>query len=97
MSQRLTSLLVFSFFGLTPQYRVNLFSQVHDLVFHGGGGFQYTEVYNMPIWLRLFHTNKISEYNQEQNDKAEQAQKGSSPDSNKIQGPNVSPSDTYNF
>ena len=97
MSQRLTSLLVFSFFGLTPQYRVNLFSQVHDLVFHGGGGFQYTEVYNMPIWLRLFHTNKISEYNQEQNDKAEQAQKGSTPNNSQVQGPNVSPKNTYNF
>ena len=97
MSQQLTSLLVFGFFGLTPQYRVNLFSQVHDLVFHGGGGFQYTEVYNMPIWLRKFHSNKISEYNQEQNDEIEKAQKGSSPDKNQIHGPNVSPSNTYNF
>ena len=97
MSQRLTSLLVFSFFGLTPQYRVNLFSQVHDLVFHGGGGFQYTEVYNMPIWLRTFHINKISEYNQEQNDKAEQAQKGSTPNKSQVQGPNISPGNTYNF
>ena len=97
MSQQLTSLLVFGFFGLTPQYRVNLFSQVHDLVFHGGGGFQYTEVYNMPIWLRKFHTNKISEYNQEQIDEIEKAQKRSSPDKNQIHGPNVSPSNTYNF
>ena len=97
MSQRLTSLLVFSFFGLTPQYRVNLFSQVHDLVFHGGGGFQYTEVYNMPIWLRLFHINKISEHNQEQNEKMEKAKKGSTPNKSQVHGPNVSPSDTYNF
>ena len=70
---------------------------MHDLVFHGGGGFQYTEVYNMPIWLRLFHTNKISEYNQEQNDKAEQAQKGSTPNKSQVHGPNVSPGNTYNF
>jgi len=97
MSQRLTSLLVFSFFGLTPQYRINLFNQVHDLVFHGGGGFQYTEVYNMPIWLRTFNINKISEYNQEQNDKMEKAKKGSSPNTSQVQRPNVSPGNTYNF
>ena len=41
---------------------------MHDLVFHGGGGFQYYDVYNMPIWLRRFHANKISEFNKEQND-----------------------------
>ena len=51
----------------------------------------------MPIWLRKFHINKISEYNQEQNDKIEQAQKGSSPNSNKVQGPNIDKSNTYNF
>jgi hypothetical protein len=70
---------------------------VHDLVFHGGGGFQYTDVYNMPIWLRTFHINKISEYNQEQNDKMEKAKKGSTPNKNQVHGPNISPSDTYNF
>tara|TARA_R110000822_G_scaffold264115_1_gene388312 strand:+ start:1566 stop:1778 length:213 start_codon:yes stop_codon:yes gene_type:complete len=70
---------------------------VHDLVYHGGGGFIYSEIYNMPIWLRKFHINKISEYNQEQNDKIEQAQKGSSPNSNKVQGPNIDKSNTYNF
>ncbi len=90
-------LLVLSFFGLTPQYRVNLFSQVHDLVFHGGGGFQYSEVYNMPIWLRKFHSNKISEFNQEQNEKIEKAKKGSSPDKNKVHRPNINPRSTPNF
>ena len=70
---------------------------MHDLVYHGGGGFIHSEIYNMPIWLRKFHINKISEYNQEQNDKIEQAQKGSSPNSNKVQGPNIDKSNTYNF
>ena len=97
MSQRLTSLLVFSFFGLTPQYRNTLFTQIHDLVYHGGGGFIHSEVYNMPIWLRKFHINKISEYNQKQNEEMEQAKKGSTPNKNQVHGPNVSPENTYNF
>ena len=88
--------MVLSFFGLTPQYRRRIFDQVHDLVFHGGGGFQYYDVYNMPIWLRRFHTQKISEYNKKQNEEIEKSKKGQNMDK-KIQGPNINPSSTYNF
>ena len=63
-----------TFFGLTPQYRNNLFTQIHDLVFHGGGGFQHLEVYNMPIWLRKFHIQKINEHNKKQREELEKAQ-----------------------
>ena len=51
----------------------------------------------MPIWLRTFHINKISEFNKEQNEKMEQAKKGSTPNKNQVHGPNVSPENTYNF
>ena len=66
-------------------------------MFHGGGGFKHSDVYNMPIWLRRFHIQKISEYNKEENERMEKAKKGQAPDSNKIYGPNVKPSQTYNF
>ncbi len=90
--------MVLSFFGLTPQYRKLLFSQVHDLVYHGGGGFIHSEVYNMPTWLRRFHIQKINEYVKETNEKTEQANKKSNPNLNKsIQRPNINPSSTYNF
>jgi len=94
----LISLLVLTFFGLTLQYRKLIFDQVHDLVFHGGGGFQYYDVYNMPIWLRRFHIQKISEFNKEENEKMEKAQKGQS-NENSTMGPNINPnpSSTYNF
>ena len=88
--------MVLTFFGLTPQYRKLLFDQIHFLVFHGGGGFQHSEVYNMPIWLRRFHIQSISEYNKDQNEKVEKAKKGNQ--SSKIPlGPNINPSSTYNF
>ena len=35
---------------------------MHDLVYHGGGGFIHSEVYNMPTWLRRFHIQKINEH-----------------------------------
>jgi hypothetical protein len=86
-----------AFFGLTPQYRRRIFDQVHDLVFHGGGGFQYYDVYNMPIWLRTFHSQKISDFNKKQNDENEKAQKRASSNSNQVQRPNINPSSVYNF
>ena len=70
---------------------------MHDLVFHGGGGFQYYDVYNMPIWLRRFHINKISEFNKAENEKIQKAKKGQNPNKNQITGPNINPSSIYNF
>jgi isopentenyl phosphate kinase len=66
-------------------------------VFHGGGGFKHSEVYNMPIWMRRFHISKINEHNKKQNEEIEKAQKGTSPASNRPTGPNINPSSTYNF
>ena len=42
----------FSFFGLTPEYRLLIFKTIHEIVFNGRGGYDYETVYNMPIWLR---------------------------------------------
>ena len=87
-----------TFFGLTLKYRANLFTQIHDLVFHGGGGFKHSEVYNMPIWMRRYHIQKINEYNKKQNEETEKSKKGnSSSPSNRPVGPNINPSSTYNF
>ena len=59
-----------TFFGLTRQYRVQLFKQIHEIVFHGKGGFDYDTVYNMPLWLRSFTYEEISEFYKEQNKSA---------------------------
>jgi hypothetical protein len=40
-------------------------AEIHDLVYHGQGGFTYTEVYNMPIRYRQYHIKKINEYMKE--------------------------------
>ena len=64
-----TFLLVLTFFGLISSnsitYRLSVFSQIHEIVFHGKGGYDYDTIYNMPIWLRNYTFNKIKEwYNQ---------------------------------
>ena len=55
------------FFGLTREYRAALFKQIHEIVFHGKGGYDYDTVYNMPIWLRVFTFDEINKYYKEVN------------------------------
>lgn len=69
-------------FGITPetasQTRVAIFTQIHEICFHGKGGYDWNTVYNMPIWLRKFTFNKINEYYVEKNRQIEEANDGDS-------------------
>lgn len=70
---------------------------IHEIVFHGNGGYDWDTIYNMPIWLRKFTFNKLKEWyekenSQEQDDIIEQSIKnmksaGSTAKSSKIQPP----------
>jgi hypothetical protein len=37
-------------------------TEVFELTYHGGGGFTYSEVWNMDIGKRRFNLKKINEY-----------------------------------
>jgi len=69
-----------TFFGLTldsaPQIRVNLFNTIHEIVFHGKGGYDWETIYNMPTWLRKFTFNKIKEYYDEEAESRKKASQG---------------------
>ena len=60
-----------AFFGLTsttaPEIRLNIFRQIHSIVFHGKGGYDYYTIYNMPLWLRKFTFKEINDFYEEQN------------------------------
>ena len=56
-----------TFFGLTLSYRSNLFSQIHEILFYGQGGYDYDTVYHMPVWLRRFTYSKILEHYEKKN------------------------------
>ena len=84
----MTSYWELPFFGLTSQYKVNLFSQIHEIVFHGKGGYTWYDVNNMPIWLRRFTFQKIQEHYSKQ-----QEQKNPTPKTQKkVHQPNIGPS-----
>ena len=62
-----------TFFGLTPEHRPQIFHIVHEIVYHGKGGYDWYTVYNMPIWLRTFTYNKIREFLEKQEEEREKA------------------------
>ena len=51
-----------TFFGLTPEYRLHIFRTLHEIVFHGNGGYDFMTVYNFPIWLRKFVYKSMEEH-----------------------------------
>ena len=77
MTKPLTFPLDLTFFGLTAtsagQTRLALFNQIHQIVFHGKGGYDWNTVYNMPIWLRKYTFNQIKEYYDEESKSYEDA------------------------
>jgi len=66
-------------------------------VYHGGGGFIHSDVYNMPVWLRIFHINKINEWLESQKKASEAKQQNNNPPPKNPMGPDINPSSTYNF
>ena len=50
---------------------------IHDIVYHGNGGYDWHTVYNMPIWLRTFTFNKIRDFVEKRAEEQEKAMKQS--------------------
>lgn len=69
-----------TFFGLTsdiaPQARAALFKQIHEIVFHGKGGYDWNTIYNMPIWLRKFTFTQIQNFYKEEEEAIKNKGKG---------------------
>ena len=90
-----TSPLILAFFGLTPEYRQNIFSIIHEIVFHGQGGYDWHTVYNMPIWLRNFTFRKLEEYYKKQDEANNKANKQLK-NTKEIFRPDIKSSNVYN-
>ena len=63
--------LLCSSFTLTSnnarEYRKNLFTQIHQIVFYGKGGYDFDTVYNLPLWLRNYTYSEIQKHYEEEN------------------------------
>jgi len=69
-----------TFFGLTSntvaETRAAIFKQIHQIVFHGKGGYDWHTVYNMPIWLRRFTFIEIQKFYEDEKSSVENQSKG---------------------
>ena len=87
-----------AFFGLTQQYRFNLFKTIHEIVFHGGGGYDWNTIYEMPIWLRTFTFNSLKEHYdkiQEQKENQQNLMVNKQTTKKEIARPNIAPKAAY--
>ena len=55
-----------SFFGLGLNYKPILHEEIFTLIYHSHGGFNWSDVYSMPIWLRKYYIKKLVETKQEE-------------------------------
>jgi hypothetical protein len=69
-----------------------MFSQIHEIVFHGKGGYDWNTIYNMPVWLRRFTFEKIKEHYEKEREEMEK-QQGTMTNNNpgEIARPNIAP------
>lgn len=44
-----------------------MFDQIHQIIFHGKGGYAFPDIYSMPIWLRQYTFHQIKTWYEEQN------------------------------
>ena len=90
-------LFLLTFFGLTPEYRPSLFKQIHEIVFHGQGGYDWDTVYNMPLWLRRTTFNLMKEHYDKQNEETEKQSNmmKNNGKSKEIARPNITSSPNY--
>ena len=59
--------------------------QIFDLIYYGNGGFNWSDVYEMPIWLRTFYIKSIEKALR---DKAEAEKKASKKSNASMKKPN---------
>ena len=61
-------------------------------MYHGGGGFLHSEVYNMPVWMRSFHIQRINEFRKKEEEEYKKARGQQNIGDDKIKKHNIKPS-----
>ena len=61
------------FFGLRPEDKPAIHESIFSLVYHGNG-FSFSDVYDMPIYLRNFYLKKLIDTKKEENKQVEKSQ-----------------------
>lgn len=67
--------------------------EVHDLAYHGQGGFPISEVWELPVPYRRYHIRMINKFQEERQQEIENI-KGNNP-SKSVEKPNIPKKPTY--
>jgi hypothetical protein len=50
-----------TFFGLGPSYKINLHKTIFAMITFGKGGWTWNDLYHMPVFLRNFYFEQMTE------------------------------------
>jgi hypothetical protein len=67
--------LASTFFGLTPEYKLELHKSMMITAHYSKGAFSVMELYQMPVYLRNFYIKEFSELKKKESDQIERASK----------------------
>ena len=70
------------FFGLSPEYKRDIHEQIFQIIFYSKGGFTFSEIYNLPVYLRQFYFKRLIKEYQEEKKAYEKAKSSYSPNPN---------------
>ena len=68
MKKRWQCPLELGFFGLGSEYRPVLYDQLFDLMYYGKMGWTWTELYNLPVWVRRYYYLKLADVRKKENE-----------------------------
>lgn len=69
----------YRFFGLPTNYKLSLHEEIFSLCYYGKGGFTWSDVYELPIYLRRFYINQVKKAVDEKNKQEEEVVKTKKP------------------
>lgn len=69
--------MILAFFGLASNYRRILHEQIFQLIYYGKGGFTWQDVYNFPVWLRVFYIQEINKIHKTEKEAVEKVNRKS--------------------
>ena len=64
-----------SFFGLRPEDKPQVHELIFELIYFSNGGFNHSDIYNMPTYLRTFYFNKMVEFKKKEKEEMDKANK----------------------
>jgi hypothetical protein len=67
--------LVLTFFGLTPEYKIEVLRTIMTIAHYSKGAFSVMELYNMPVYMRNFFIREFGTLKEKESEQLEKASK----------------------